>query len=219
MTDATSGPAAARPARTGRRPGNPDTRQAILDAARGTFAESGFDGTSIRRIAAAAGVDPALVHHYFGTKNDLFLATIEMPIDLPRILTGIAAQGVDGVGFRLVSMMLTVWESPTGTALAAWLRTALTDQARSRMIREFIQSTVAVPFTTALGIPPQERTVRAGLVMTQVLGVVIGRYLLYLEPVVSLTTAQLITSVGGTVQRYLTGPLPQPPGAQRAGRS
>ncbi len=208
-----------RPTRTGRRPGNPDTRQAILDAARTTFAASGYDGASIRRIAAAAGVDPALVHHYFGTKDELFMATIEIPIDLPAMLAGIGAAGPDGLGERIVTMILSVWESPAGAGLAAWLRTALADESKARLIREFWVGKVAGPFTASLGIPEQERSRRAGLLMTQVLGLVVSRYLLFLEPVVTLTPAQLITSVGATLQGYLTGPLPpEPTNGQRPDR-
>jgi len=197
-----------RPARTGRRPGNPDTRQAILDAARGTFAESGFDGSSIRRIAGRAGVDPALVHHYFGTKDELFMAIVEIPVDLPGLLRQVGAQGVDGLGERIVTMILTVWESPAGAGLAGWLRTAMADEARARLLRQFVVVSVARPFASSLGIPEPERERRAGLVMTQVLGLIVGRYLLFLEPVVSLSPAQVVASVGATLQRYLTGPLP-----------
>lgn len=200
-----------RPTRTGRRPGNPDTRQAVLDAARATFAASGYDRASIRRIAAAAGVDPALVHHYFGTKDELFMATIEMPLDLPTMLLGVGAAGREGVGVRMTTMILSVWESPMGAGLAAWLRTALADESRARLIREFMVGRVIGPFAESLGIPEQERTRRVGLVMTQILGVIVGRYLLFLEPVVALTPAQLSVSVGETIQRYLTGPLPPAP--------
>jgi len=200
--------ATAGPARTGRRPGNPDTRQAILDAARGAFAESGFDGSSIRRIAGRAGVDPALVHHYFGTKDELFMATVEIPVDLPGLLRQVGAPGVDGLGERIVTMILTVWESPAGAGLAGWLRTALADEARARLLRQFVVVSVARPFASSLGIPEPERERRTGLVMTQVLGLIVSRYLLFLEPVVSLSPAQVVASVGATVQRYLTGPLP-----------
>ncbi|HOZ60056.1 MAG TPA: TetR family transcriptional regulator, partial [Nakamurella multipartita] len=183
-------------------------RTAILDAARVTFAASGFDGASIRRIAAAAGVDPALVHHYFGTKDELFLATIDLPIDLPTMLASIVAAGPDGVGVRLATLIVTVWESPMAAGLAGWLRTALADEQRAALIRQFVLARMVGPFTAALGIPEPERTRRAGLVMSQILGVIVSRYLLFLDPVVQLTREQLIASVGQTLQRYLTGPLP-----------
>ena len=205
----TAGPdARRRPARTGRRPGNPDTRQAILEAARATFAESGFDGASIRRIAGRAGVDPALVHHYFGTKDDLFMATVELPVNLPALLQRVGAAGLDGLGERLVTTILTVWESPAGAGLAGWLRTALADESRARLLRQFLLASVAAPLAAAVGIPEAERERRIGLVMTQIVGLIVGRYLLALGPAAALPPAQVVASVGDTVQRYLTGPLP-----------
>ncbi len=195
------------PARTGRRPGNPDTRRAILDAARSTFADIGFSSASVRRIASAAGVDPALVHHYFGTKEKLFLATVEVPIDLPELLRSIAEQGVDGLGVRLIRTMVGVWESPAGAGLAAALRSALADPTRAKMFREFLVPRIVGPVIGQLNLPADEVELRTGLFMTQILGVITGRYLLAVEPLASLPTDELVANVGATVQRYLTGPL------------
>src|SRR5258706_15310717 len=99
-------------ARTGRRPGNQDTREAILAAARRAFSERGFDGASIRAIATSAGVDPALVHHYFGSKDQLFVATMQLPIDPSQFLPKVFEGGIDGVGERLVRTFLQLWDSP-----------------------------------------------------------------------------------------------------------
>src|SRR4051794_865490 len=99
-------------ARTGRRPGNQDTREAILAAARTAFAERGYDGASIRQIAGGAGVDPALVHHYFGAKDQLFLAVMEAPFNPAEVLPKIFEPGLDGVGERLVRTFVGVWDSP-----------------------------------------------------------------------------------------------------------
>src|SRR4051812_44844115 len=121
-------------ARTGRRPGNQDTREAILEAARKAFAERGFDGASIRGIAGSAGVDPALVHHYFGTKDQLFLATIQAPFDPAQVLPQIFEDGIDGVGERVIRAFLSVWDSPRGAAAAALLRTALQHEWSARML-------------------------------------------------------------------------------------
>jgi AcrR family transcriptional regulator len=195
------------PARTGRRPGSPDTRQVILEAARTTFAGLGYAGASVRRIAAAAGVDAALVHHYFGSKEKLFLSTVEVPIDLPRVLVGIGAGGIDGLGERLIRTILGVWESPAGASIGAALRTALADPARARMLREFLVPQIVGPLLGPLHLPDHEAELRAGLLMTQVLGVITGRYLLAIEPLVSLSIDELAVNVGATLQRYLTGPL------------
>lgn len=195
--------------RSGRRPGNPDTRLAILDAARATFAELGFTGASIRKIAAVAGVDAALVHHYFGSKEKLFLATVEIPVELPEILAGIGAAGPEGLGVRLASTMLGIWESPVGEGLAAALRSALADPARARMLREFVLPQLIGPLLRPLNLPPDGAEVRIALVMTQVLGVITGRYLLAVEPLASLPVDTVAANVGATLQRYLTGPLEQ----------
>ena len=194
-------------ARSGRRPGNPDTRQAVLDAARTTFAELGFAGASIRKIAAAAGVDAALVHHYFGSKEKLFLATVEVPVDLPKILVGIGAAGPNGLGVRLITTILGVWESPAGAGIGAALRTAFADPARARMLREFVLPQLVGPLLQPLQLPPEEAELRTGLIMTQVLGVITGRYLLAIEPLASLPVDVLAANVGATLQRYLTGEL------------
>src|ERR687890_2439282 len=105
-------PSTSRAPRRGRRPGAPDTRATILDAARTAFAQKGFAGTTIRAVATAAGVDAALVHHYFGTKDDLFLAALELPVD-PRVaLAPAIAAGPDGAGERMLRVFLSVWDDP-----------------------------------------------------------------------------------------------------------
>src|SRR6478736_4707021 len=96
--------------RRGRRPGTPDTRTAILHAARKAFAARGFSGTTIRSAATDAGVDAALVHHYFGTKDDLFVAAMELPIDPRPVIAGVVAGGPDGAGERLLRAFLSVWD-------------------------------------------------------------------------------------------------------------
>ncbi|HEX2288832.1 MAG TPA: helix-turn-helix domain-containing protein, partial [Pseudonocardiaceae bacterium] len=98
--------------RSGRRPGNQDTRQSILDAARAMFAERGFDGASIRAIATEAKVDPALVHHYFGTKDKLFLESMNMPLNPAELVPKALSGPREEVGERLVRLVLSVWDSP-----------------------------------------------------------------------------------------------------------
>lgn len=161
----------------------------------------------MRKIAAAAGVDAALVHHYFGSKEKLFLATVEVPIDLPRIISRLGADGPDGLGVRLVSTMLSVWDSPAGPGIAAALRSALADPARAKMLREFVVPRLVGPLIRPLQLPAEEQELRTGLVMSQVLGMITGRYLLAIEPLASLPAEQLAANVGATLQRYLTGPL------------
>ncbi|WP_189195166.1 TetR/AcrR family transcriptional regulator [Micromonospora fulviviridis] len=193
--------------RTGRRPGNPDTREAILTAARAAFADRGFDAASIRAIATAAGVDPALVHHYFGTKEDLFRATVAIPVDPAELVPRVLAGGRDEVGERLVRTFLAVWDSPVGTAAVALLRSAMSNQWTARLLREFLVTQVLRRVVEQLDLDPAEVPLRGALVATQIAGLAMMRYVIRLEPVASASPDTLAATIGPTIQRYLTGPL------------
>ena len=114
----------------GRRPGSPDTRAAILEAARGLFASSGLSGTSVRAVAAKAGVDPALVHHYFGTKEDLFMAALALPFDPREVLGPVVALGPDGAADRLLRVFLSIWDDPELQVPMIALARSLIDRAK-----------------------------------------------------------------------------------------
>ena len=194
--------------RSGRRPGNPDTREAILTSARGIFAERGFDKASIRAIATEAGVDPALIHHYFGTKDKLFLASMNAPID-PSVLIPQALQGPrDQAGERLVRMMLSVWDSPAGVAAVGLLRSAMSNDWTARLMREFVVTQVLRRAVTELSLDPAQAPLRTALVATQIAGLAVTRYILKVEPVASAPAEVLVGAIGPTVQRYLMGDLP-----------
>lgn len=193
--------------RTGRRPGNQDTREAILAAARQAFAEHGYDKASIRRIAAAAGVDPALVHHYFGAKDQLFLAAMEVPIDPGQAVAEVVAAGLDGIGERLVRMFLTVWDSPAGVTAAAVVRSAASHDRSAGMLREFISRQILRRVVHELDLDPKEGPLRASLVASQLMGLIMTRYILRIEPLASTSREALVAAVAPTIQRYLAGPL------------
>ncbi|GAA0803816.1 TetR/AcrR family transcriptional regulator [Spirilliplanes yamanashiensis] len=193
--------------RTGRRPGNPDTRESILAAAREAFAERGFDKTSIRAIATAAGVDPALVHHYFGTKDKLFVASMNVPFDPRELLPSILAGGAEEAGARFVRVFLGIWDSPAGAAGVALMRSAVSHDWAARLIREFIATQVLRRVTAGLGIDPDEATMRASLVASQMAGLAMARYILKFEPLASAPPETLVAAVAPTIQRYLTGDL------------
>jgi AcrR family transcriptional regulator len=194
--------------RTGRRPGNQDTREAILAAARTAFAERGLDGASIRHIATAAGVDPALVHHYFGTKDQLFLAAMRAPIDPLTMIPQALAGGIDGAGERLLRAMLGVWDSPAGGAAAAVLRTAVSNELIAKMMREFIVNRVLKQVVKGLDLDPVEGLLRANLVGSQVAGLIMFRYIIKVEPMASTPAETLVALLAPTIDRYLTAPLP-----------
>ncbi len=191
----------------GRRPGGPDTRGQILAAARESFADKGFGSTTIRGVAADAGVDPALVHHYFGSKDDLFLAALEIPVD-PRVLVPtVFDEGVDGAGERLVRLLLSVWDDPaTRLPLIALLRSSLVQGTPETLLQQGILRMVLQPMRDAL--PAEEADRRVQLVISQMVGLVVTRYLLALEPLASMPAEQVVAWVAPTLQRYLDGPLP-----------
>ncbi|WP_412749414.1 TetR family transcriptional regulator [Krasilnikovia sp. M28-CT-15] len=193
--------------RSGRRPGNQDTRQSILDAARAAFAERGFDQASIRSIAGDAGVDPALVHHYFGTKEKLFLAAMNSPINPAELVPQALAGPREQAGERLVRLVLSVWDSPAGGAAVALLRSAMSNDWTARLMREFVVTQILRRAVVELGLDPAQAPLRAALVATQIAGLAAVRYVLKVEPVASAPAEELVAAIGPTVQRYLTGEL------------
>lgn len=187
----------------GRRAGGADTRGEILAAARTSFAEAGYGGTSIRGVAAAAGVDPALVHHYFGTKDDLFLAALEFPVD-PRVVMASVAEGdPETLGVRLVTRVLSVWDDPEARLpLLALVRSGVAGEAG----RTLVESALSRLIFGALGqlLEVDDAEARVGLVASQMVGLVITRYVLCLEPMASMPAEEIAAWLGPTVQRYLT---------------
>ncbi|MEU1242235.1 TetR family transcriptional regulator [Micromonospora parva] len=194
--------------RTGRRPGKPGTREAILDAARAAFAERGFDAASIRAIAGTAEVDPALVHHYFGSKDQLFLAAMNFPVDPGQLVPKVLAGDRDAVGERMVRAFLGVWDSPAGSAAQALLRSAVSNEWTARLLREFVTTQVLRRVLENLDVDPAELPLRGSLVASQMIGLAMMRHVVRLEPVASADPETLAVMVGPTIQRYLTGPLP-----------
>jgi len=194
--------------RSGRRPGNQDTKQSILESARTAFAEVGYDKASVRAIAAAAGVDPALIHHYFGTKEKLFLASMNLPINPAEVVPKAMAGPREQAGERLVALLIGVWDSPAGIAAVALLRSAMSNEWTARLLREFVVTQVLRRAVMELDIDEKQAQTRAALVATQVGGLVMVRYVLKIEPIASAPAEQLVAAIGPSVQRYLTGDLP-----------
>jgi AcrR family transcriptional regulator len=196
-------------ARTGRRPGVSGTREAILDAARRAFAEQGYQRATIRGVAELAGVDPALVHHYFGTKQELFVAAVRLPVNPVEQLAAVLAAEPDQVGLRLVEAFLSIWDHAAGqNPLLALIRSAVTDEQAAAMLREFITEEVLGPLARRLGSP--DARLRATLAGSQLIGLAVARYIIRVEPLASAPSAQVAAIVGPTVQRYLTGDVAAP---------
>jgi AcrR family transcriptional regulator len=197
-------------ARTGRRPGVSGTREAILDAARRAFVAHGYQHATIRGVADLAGVDPALVHHYFGTKQDLFVAAIQLPVNPVVQLTAVLAEDPELVGERLIGVFLAVWDQATNTSpLLALVRSAVGDEQAAAMLREFITEEVLGQIAQRLGSP--DARLRATLVGSQLIGLIMARYIIKVEPLASTPAAQLTAAVGPILQRYLTGDIAATP--------
>lgn len=195
-----------RAGRRGRRPGTPDTRADILAAARARFADRGFAGTTVRAVAADAGVDAALVHHYFGSKDELFLAALEMPVDPRVVLAPALAGGLDGVAERFLRVFLSVWDDPEVQPSLLAVARGIMDPAGARLLSEGFLPVVIQPLGEALGVDRPEH--RMPLVASQVIGLILLRYVLRVEPLASMPPEQLVATYAPTLQRYLSDPLP-----------
>lgn len=192
--------------RTGRRSGESGTREAILDAARRRFGDHGFDGATIRGIAADAGVDPALVHHFYGTKEKLFVVAMRFPVVPSEVLSRVVGGETDRIGETIVRTVLEVWEGEETRAQSlALLRSAVTNERAAAMLREFVSS--AILENVAMIAQEDDGRYRASLVASQIVGLGIARYVVGLEPLVSASTEELAAAIGPTVQRYLTGKI------------
>lgn len=190
--------------RPGRRPGRSGTKASILQAAKAEFAEKGFDKATVRSIAATAGVDPALIHHYYGSKDDLLLAALEVPFDPRRLLPALTAAGLDGLGSRIATQFLSVWDDEDMQApLVAVLRSSLTTPAAAAQLREGLVRMVMSPLIELLG--EEDAPLRAQLVASQLLGLAVTRYVLRLQPLADTDASVVAVRIGPTLQRYLEG--------------
>jgi len=192
--------------RTGRRPGDSGAREAILDAARGSFAERGYERTTIRGVAASAGVDPALVHHYFGAKADLFQAAARLPVDPAAILALLSDGDASSLGERVTRMFVTALEvEASRDAFLALLRAAVSNPDAAGALRSLVTRQILGPVVSALGRPDAD--LRTTLVATHLVGLAMGRHVLRIEPLVRATPDRLVSVLAPTIQRYLTGDL------------
>lgn len=195
-----------RPSRTSATTG-PDARTRILEAARAEFAERGYDKTSVRGIARAAGVDAALVHHYFGTKDEVFAAAVELSFEPALVVPAILEGGTDGVGERLARYFIAVWENPaTRAPLLAILRSAVTHEAAAKVLRGFVLRRLLERIADQLDVP--DATFRAELAASQMVGIAMLRYVLRAEPLASADPEKIIKMVAPTLQTYLTNASP-----------
>ncbi|WP_432027811.1 TetR family transcriptional regulator [Streptomyces sp. 1222.5] len=197
---------------TARRRGRPpraesaDTRDRILAAARAEFSERGYEKTSVRGIAKAAGVDSALVHHYFGTKDQIFEAAIEVAFAPALEAPNALADGpLDGVGERLTRFIFGVWDNPTTrTPLLAIVRSAVNNETAAAVFRRLVAAQLLRRVAAQVDLPDAE--LRAELAAAQLVGAALMRYVIKLEPLASADLEQIIARVAPVVQGHLTNP-------------
>ena len=177
-----------------------------MAAARRAFTEKGYDAASLRQIAAEAGVDQGMVRHYYTDKAGLFRAAMELPVDPQAMLAGLLAGARDGLGERLLSWFLRQWDDAGGhSPMVILVRSAVTHEESTRLLRESVTAQVLGPLAAAMETP--DRELRASLVGSQMIGLVMARYIVRVEPLASADRATVIAAVAPTVQRYLTGPI------------
>ncbi len=200
----------AEPRRRGRPRGanRDDTKARIIDAATAEFGERGYEGASIRSIARRAGVDPSLVHHYFDDKSALAAAVVAVPLRPDRIVRGALEGPVEELGARLLRGVLAAWDNPSvRPAAVAALRSALGHGPVARMLREFLRREIMQRLATSLG-GAADAELRAELAASQVVGIIMVRYVLAFEPVASLSDDEIVARVAPAIQWHLTGASP-----------
>jgi AcrR family transcriptional regulator len=198
-----------RMARTGRRPGGENTRETIRAAARRQFGERGYQATTIRGVAAEAGVDPALVMHFFGSKDGLLGECVEWPFDpdeaVPALLDGKRSE----VGERLARLFVTTWDDEARrNPIVGLLRSALSQESAQRLFRDFLTNRLFRPL--AAGLRVDQPDLRVNLAVSQLVGLGIVRYIMHFEPIASMDSESVIELIGPALQRHLTGRLPEP---------
>jgi AcrR family transcriptional regulator len=201
--------------RSGRRAGDTKTSEAILEAARAQFAEHGYTGATIRAIAAQAQVDPALVHHFYGTKEGLFAAAMSLPVVPSEVLSAALERGAGerGLGELVVRTALTLWETDgLKETFLGLLRSAVTSEEAAIMLREFLAESILGTIARAVGVRGTRAEVeyRTAMAATQMVGLGLTRLVLGLPAVAQASIDELAATIGPSVERYLTGEIELP---------
>ncbi|GAA1659204.1 TetR/AcrR family transcriptional regulator [Fodinicola feengrottensis] len=190
--------------RPGRWRSGAQSRQRVLDAARTLFAARGYSGTTVRAVAANAGVDPAMVYYFFGTKQGLFSAALEMSPQVAPALHAVFAGSLDSMGVRIIRTLLEAMDASDHVPLAILTRTAPHHDESEVLLREFIDRELTDRLMAMLDAP--DAAMRVGTVNAFILGVAVARYVVRMEPVASASVDELVARIGPTLQQCLTGP-------------
>jgi AcrR family transcriptional regulator len=192
--------------RTGRRPGTRDSRAVILRAAQKLFARRGYDATSVRSVAAGAGVDPKLVQHFFGSKPELFAQSLQLPVD-PGELTELLSGDRATLGRRIAGFYFHRVFRERAETVQSLMRSAVTHPQAAAMLRRSIEGSVVAVLVRLF--PGEEAALRGELVASQMIGIFLARHILHVEPLASESEERLIDAVAPALQHYLDGPLPR----------
>jgi AcrR family transcriptional regulator len=197
-----------RPRRPGRRPGANETREAILTAARDAFAAHGYEKATIRAIAREAGVDPALVHHFYGLKEEVFKAAVSDALaPIAEAMAGVG-RGADPstTAQRLARVLVRLWErEPTRSALVGAIRAAVTSETAAGLLRGIVQEHAISAVAASSEQPDAE--LRANLIGATMVGIAIARHVLAVQPIASLDEQRLAALLAGTIGYYLSADL------------
>ncbi|TVU60440.1 TetR/AcrR family transcriptional regulator [Paenarthrobacter nitroguajacolicus] len=193
--------------RRGRRSAGDHSREAILAAARKLFAEKGFEGTSLRQVAREAAVDPAMVHHFFKGKDELFASSVELPADPAEVLAGVEMMDPSVRAEAIVRAVLTLWEGPAQHGLVAFARGTIGSKAKSGMMREVVSRAILSRVMAGVSGPDEQVLLRGNLVASQTVGLILARYVIRLDPLASASQDDVVRLVAPTIQRYITGDL------------
>lgn len=186
----------------GRRPGPGDTRADVLRAARTLFAEGGYRATTVRAIAERAGVNPAMIHHFFGSKHEVFVAAVRMPLDPQAVLGAVLAGPAAGFPRRLVEAFVGYWSADeTGPALRTMLRSAVTDEEHAAAIRGFIAAVLLPTAASALDVPAE----RVATAFSLMLGMALARHVLQVPQLAELADAEIVRRYVPAVRAALRG--------------
>jgi AcrR family transcriptional regulator len=186
-------------AQAGRRPGQTETKEKLLDAARHRFAEQGYDGATVRAIAADAGVNAAMLHHFFGTKEQLFVAAMNLPVNPAELVPQLLAGPAEGIGERIVRLVLSVWAAPEGRApFLAMIRSATTNEQAATMMREFLDRVLFAKVAEAGGIPK----IRVAAAAAQLIGVALLRYIVCVPPLADASDDEIVALLAPGIQLH-----------------
>jgi len=190
-----------------------DITKQVLDAARAAYARRGYLNTTLKGVAAAAGVAPDVVRRYYDNREALFVAAMRLPFDPAMSIAQLLAPGIDGLGERLVRVTLRLLDDPeTRDQLAEMVKDGAGATKATAALREFFETEMVDRVVAALGVP--DARMRVVLVTSYLMGVATSRYVLQVEPLASASEDAVVAMVGPMVQATLTTPIPAAPGSK-----